>query len=560
MKSQYMHPKHHSHSHPVRSTQHQAVHSRFLEPPKTQRLHGFPQIPQATNFANIHGNHGAHAGDDDVLLADILDIDIPELEDLDLHDIKISDDVHHLDDDKCVDYYCGLLNSARPPAILALSPGCSPSNSISAQVANFSVSLSPNTSCSPLYSSQQTTYSEGPSSTSTQTPFTFPPTTTWMLDENQSHNYHSSNSEQLKICDIVQRNMSIAAIIKNDFMTEMLTDQSGSRYLQKTMKESGDKQDVASMVSYCVDKHRTGALDLVAVSEDVYGNYIVQLWFTFGGEDTQRLLLDSFVNRHFVRLSRSMYGCRVIQRCLKCVCNTSLLCTMVKCFDEQSASDNQLHDCFICPYTNHVVQAILDLKFERVENILFIKRALEKNLACYCEHVFGCRVIQCFINNYGQLLDVSLLMRNDEHLNLCKLKYGNYVIQCIIDKNEWYSECDRIRQFRYRLIDDVFSVRNLLFLSKNKFGSNVVEKCIKCANRKQKSLLVHTIIKHQHLVPTMIKHCYANYAIKALLNEASRKNQSMLIKCVKFHCDDDKLNKYCKDLINEIQRILKSFE
>ena len=89
----------------------------------------------------------------------------------------------------------------------------------------------------------------------------------------------------------------------------------------------------------------------------------------------------------------------------------------------------------------------------------------------------------------------------------------------------------------------------------------MVEKCVKVSNRKQRNLLIYVLSSTQHLIPSMIKHCYGNYVIKALLAECNRKNQILLIKSIKFYCPNIKdknhsnHNKYCKDLIKVIDRI-----
>eukprot|EP00483_Globobulimina_turgida_P001234 UN01236 len=230
---------------------------------------------------------------------------------------------------------------------------------------------------------------------------------------------------------------------------------------------------------------------------------------------------------------------------------------MVSCFAEQCKKghrdddNDKISQCLVCPYTNHVIQAIFDLKLD-CKYLHFIKCELEKNLSFYCEHIIGCRIIQCFIKNYGDELNILKLICNDNHLYLSKLKYGNYVIQCVIAEEEWYSDLESMLVFKNKLIEDVFHHQNILYLSKNKFGSNVVEKCIAVSNKKQKLFLLNVLTNNHYIIPSMINHCYGNYVIKALLRASTRKNQLALIKAIRFYCANNIIK---KDLVKEMDRI-----
>ena len=281
----------------------------------------------------------------------------------------------------------------------------------------------------------------------------------------------------------------------------------------------------------------------------------------------QKVLLDAFINANIVRLSQSMYGCRVIQKCLVTAKNKDFLGQMVRSFDEQTRGPQQVHDAMLGPYTNHVVQAMLNLKLDCNSYVLFIQKALESNLAFYGEHVFGCRIIQCFIKNYGDKLNVMKLMESggsqDGHLYLCTTKYGNYVIQCIIQKEEWYSSLPRMVRFRNKLIEDVSRWQQILILSKNKFGSNVMETCIKAANRKQKNAFLWAMVNHANCIPALLKHCYGNYVVKALLMASNPRNQVILMKAIEKSCPTLRTNeqssqwKFAKDILKEVDRIME---
>eukprot|EP01083_Nonionella_stella_P010483 29839_1 len=362
----------------------------------------------------------------------------------------------------------------------------------------------------------------------------------------------SLESTAISVEEIISKPRSISQLVHFGMIDRLILDQNGSRYLQRLLKTTRNAAEVSLMIRYCIDK-----LDLVALSEDVYGNYIVQLFFQRTDEVEQQVLLHTAINDNLLRLSKSIYGCRVIQKCLSCISNRKMLREMVGCFDAQSKHNGLLAKALVCPYTNHVVQAILDLKLD-AQYVAFIKRELERTLPFYCEHIIGCRIVQCLIKNYGDKLNVLKLMCDDRHLYLSKTKYGNYVIQCIIKRGEWYSNFDTISVFRDKLIEDVFHEHNILYLSKNKFGSNVVEECIKVANEKQRSYLVNVLASNHYMIPAMINHCYGNYVIRALLSESTKANQIAMIKFIRFYCTNNIIIK--NDVIKEMNRIRTKYQ
>ena len=59
----------------------------------------------------------------------------------------------------------------------------------------------------------------------------------------------------------------------------------------------------------------------------------------------------------------------------------------------------------------------------------------------YCEDKSACRVVQKYINCYGDRLDIAPLLKNNYHIDLAQREYGNHVVQCIIKPDAWYVLC-----------------------------------------------------------------------------------------------------------------------
>ena len=90
--------------------------------------------------------------------------------------------------------------------------------------------------------------------------------------------------------------------------------------------------------------------------------------------------------------------------------------------------------------------------------------------------------MQIFIKKYENKVNSQILFANNNYLYLSKTKYGNYVTQCIITKNEWYSNLLLVKQLKNQLILNAFHKNNVLDFSKDKYRPNVIEACIKASN------------------------------------------------------------------------------
>ena len=154
--------------------------------------------------------------------------------------------------------------------------------------------------------------------------------------------------------------------------------------------------------------------------------------------------------------------------------------------------------------------------------MFFIILSLDQNAVSLSEHVNGCRVVQAVIECFGDELDVMKLCAGGQHLKLATTQYGNYVVQCIIKRGEWYSNLRRIELFRDRFISDVFTLRHLQTFSVKKSGSHVIESCIRAASSEQIELLTHRVCSGRgHLLSKMVWDEFGNYVLRTLFNRCN---------------------------------------
>lgn len=72
-------------------------------------------------------------------------------------------------------------------------------------------------------------------------------------------------------------------------------------------------------------------------------------------------------------------------------------------------------------------------------------------------------------------------------LNLIQDQYGNYVIQHVLEKGKPADKAVIVSKVRGQVLQ----------LSKHKFASNVVEKCVAYGSKRDRSLLIEEVIQNR---------------------------------------------------------------
>lgn len=122
------------------------------------------------------------------------------------------------------------------------------------------------------------------------------------------------------------------------------------------------------------------------------------------------------------------------------------------------------------------------------------------------------------------------LCTNGQHVALVTTKYGNYVIQCILQRAESQLDLRRLKEFRNRLIADVFQAECLRVLSVQKEGSHVIESCIRVANWKQLNWMVDAVKRNgAKLLSTMLFHRFGNFVVRTLMENCSETQRNALV-------------------------------
>ncbi|KAL6833946.1 armadillo-type protein [Trichoderma sp. SZMC 28015] len=291
---------------------------------------------------------------------------------------------------------------------------------------------------------------------------------------------------------------------------EFSGDQHGSRFIQQKLESanSDEKEQIFREIE-------PNALQLM---KDVFGNYVVQKFFEYGSQLQKKILAEKMKGK-VVDLSVQVYACRVVQKALEHIL-----------VEQQAELTRELEPEILRVIKdqngNHVVQKIIELVPRQY--IDFIMNAVRGQVTPLASHAYGCRVIQRLLE-YGTEADKAEIM-GELHASaqiLITDQYGNYVAQHVIQNGEL--------EDRERIIQLVMG--QLLTLSKHKFASNVVEKCIEYGTPAQRTTireqLTTTGPDGNNPLQQMMRDQFGNYVIQKMLGQLQGEERDLLVEEIK---------------------------
>ncbi|KAJ3069077.1 mRNA binding protein puf3 [Podochytrium sp. JEL0797] len=323
-------------------------------------------------------------------------------------------------------------------------------------------------------------------------------------------------------------------------IVEFSSDQHGSRFIQQKLETCS--ADEKQLVFEEILPH---ALHLMT---DVFGNYVIQKMFEYGNP-MQKQLIARQMEGHVLALSLQMYGCRVVQKALEHVLP-----------DQQSSLilelDGNVLKCVKDQNGNHVIQKAL----ERIQgqHIQFIIEAFHGQVYALATHPYGCRVIQRIFEHCGdetgpQLTAYAPLIEELHRytINLIQDQYGNYVIQHVLERGKPADKAMITSKVRGQVLQ----------MSKHKFASNVVEKCVAFGSKLDRQLLIEEVIAVRadgtSALVAMMKDQFANYVVQKMLDVVDGEQKDILIMKIKPHLQSLKKYTYGKHLITKVERMLQ---
>ena len=153
----------------------------------------------------------------------------------------------------------------------------------------------------------------------------------------------------------------------------------------------------------------------------------------------------------------------------------------------------------------------------------FIFDAVGTNCVAVGTHRHGCCVLQRCIDHASGSQKAKLISQITDHAyHLVQDPFGNYVLQYIVDLQEACFTNPLCNTFQGQIPQ----------LSKQKFSSNVVEKCLRGADPGVTRLLIEEMLNPIEL-EKILRDSYANYVVQTAMDYADAETKSRLIEAIR---------------------------
>ena len=270
--------------------------------------------------------------------------------------------------------------------------------------------------------------------------------------------------------------------------------QPGCRYLENLIKTNENSYEIINKIFF----KKLYWEKLLELSNDLFGNYFIQA--IIPELDSNNLIsFTNLVNNNLLKLCLNPHGTRVVQVLIENIKDNKynllilltnyLLRIMEKLINDLNGSFVLMHYA------------------EEVKENDIIYNFLNKNIVEICTKTYSCSALQKFIDlgtNKQKYKLINNIINNTN--NLIGSQCGLYVLQFIMNKKD-YQTNDRIL---------LKIINNLIKYSKQKYSSNVIEKCLETCSPNAVNKLIE-ILKNDIIVRELIKDIFGNYVIQKLL-------------------------------------------
>jgi hypothetical protein len=287
---------------------------------------------------------------------------------------------------------------------------------------------------------------------------------------------------------------------------DLCKDQHGCRYLQKKLEERNPDQ--VHMIWNETNKH------VIELMTDPFGNYLCQKLLEYCNDDERTTLIQN-ASQDMVRIALNQHGTRALQKMIEYVNTPQQIHIIIE------ALRFQVVELIQDLNGNHVIQKCLN-KLGSLD-AQFIFDAVGNHCVAVGTHRHGCCVLQRCIDHASGDQKLWLIQRITEHARvLVQDPFGNYVVQYIIDLNEPLFTEPIVQTFKDCITQ----------LSRHKFSSNVIEKCLRCSLPPSRDLIVDELLRGQEM-ERLLRDSFANYVIQTALEYATPPYKYRLVEAIR---------------------------
>lgn len=287
---------------------------------------------------------------------------------------------------------------------------------------------------------------------------------------------------------------------------ELCKDQHGCRYLQKQLENRIPEQ--VHMIWVETNPH------VVELMTDPFGNYLCQKLLEYCNDEERTVLIQNAA-KDMVRIALNQHGTRALQKMIEFVTTPTHVQIII------DALRFRVVELIQDLNGNHVIQKCLN-KLDSADSD-FIFSAVGTHCIEVGTHRHGCCVLQRCIDHASGPQKAWLISKITEHaLRLVQDPFGNYVVQYIIDLNESTFTEPIAQRFLGKIVT----------LSRHKFSSNVVEKCLRCASEEAKDRMVKELLVPGEM-DRLLKDSFGNYVVQTALEHSSAPMKHQLVEAIR---------------------------
>ncbi|WEW56356.1 hypothetical protein PRK78_001799 [Emydomyces testavorans] len=283
-------------------------------------------------------------------------------------------------------------------------------------------------------------------------------------------------------------------------------DQHGCRYLQRKLEERIPES--VQMIFLEIHMH------VVELMTDPFGNYLCQKLLEFSN-DEQRTALINNAAPQLVSIALNQHGTRALQKMIEFISTPEQIQTVI------NALRDRVVDLVQDLNGNHVIQKCLNRL--SAADAQFIYDSVGASCIAVGTHRHGCCVLQrCIDHASGEQRAQLIAQITANSYTLVQDPFGNYVVQYILDLAEPHFIEPLCLTF----------LGNVAMLSKQKFSSNVIEKCLRTADFQSRRLLIQEMLPSNEL-ERMLRDSFANYVVQTAMDYADPETRVALIEAVR---------------------------
>ncbi|KAI1994799.1 hypothetical protein LOZ51_001322 [Ophidiomyces ophidiicola] len=283
-------------------------------------------------------------------------------------------------------------------------------------------------------------------------------------------------------------------------------DQHGCRYLQRKLEERIPE----NVQLIFLETH----LHVVELMTDPFGNYLCQKLLEFSN-DEQRTALINNAAPQLVSIALNQHGTRALQKMIEFISTPEQTQTVI------NALRDKVVDLVQDLNGNHVIQKCLNRL--SAADAQFIYDAVGTSCIAVGTHRHGCCVLQrCIDHASGEQRAQLIAQITSNSYTLVQDPFGNYVVQYILDLAEPCFTEPLCQTFAGKVS----------MLSKQKFSSNVIEKCLRTAEFQSRRLLIQEMLPANEL-ERMLRDSFANYVVQTAMDYADPETRLALIEAIR---------------------------